>query len=260
MKNLTLAALLFALLFTGCKDEIDYPELIVGKWMLVLVNGEPVLTDNMEICEYRADGIELYSSGFQLDQTNKTWLDRYPYTYSIDGNTITIEGTDSLDRLYHSVFEIKSIDNNTVTYTVLNYSLNGVEFMDTNVYTYRRVTTDYMEQLIGLWYGRYTTPVTTDSTYYYWEYLPSGMYNYYYQNDAMEWHKKTDVESTYFLYGTCLASAYTSGLEPGVGNKVYECWDIALDGDTMTWTGLRANNFTETYEMVKVSNPPAVVN
>lgn len=260
MKKLVFASILFALLFSGCKEKTDYAGLLVGKWVSSTINGEPPVTNDVHFCEYRADGVELYASGIQLDQVNKTWIENDKYEYSVDGNIITIDGTDDQHNIYHIEFAITSLDENTLTHTVRNYSYNGVAVVDTNIYSYRKVTTDYQDQFTGIWYGRCVTPGTTDPNYHYWEYLANGSFNYYYQNAASQWIRKSDSDGGYFLYGNLLVCNYTNDLILGSHGKAYECWYFDIEGTNMTCTSLDSNNSNVTYEVVKVSNPPTVIN
>jgi len=260
MKYFALICILGTLLFSSCKEKTDYAGLLVGKWINSSVNGVPPMTNDIHFCDYRSDGVELYASGAQLDQNNKKWMVNDQYTYSVDGNIITIDGTDDQHNLYHMEFVISSLDENTLTHSVRTYSCNGVEAPDTKIYTYRKVTTDYQNQFTGIWYGRCTTPGTADINYHYWEYFANGRYNYYYQNEALQWNKKSDTDGGYFLYGNLMVSNYTIDLISGGTSKTYDCWNFNLDGTTMTWTGLQENNKTITYEMEKVVSAPMVVN
>jgi hypothetical protein len=56
-----------------------------------------------------------------------------------------------------------------------------------------------------------------------------------------------------------MASNYTNDLLSGGTGKAYECWNFVIEGDTMSWTGLRANDATTSYRMEKVAAPPVVL-
>lgn len=122
-----------------------------------------------------------------------------------------------------------------------------------------KVTNDNSAAFTGVWYGRCTTEGAADSTYHYWEYLADGRYYYYYQDEHNNWIKKADNQGRYYLYGTFMASNYSNDLLTGGTGQVFECWNVAIDGNNMEWTGLRANNITLTYVMDKVQSPPQTI-
>jgi hypothetical protein len=249
---------LITILFSGCAkdDDPNYAELLKGTWANTMVNEQAVLTDATFIMEFKSDNTELYASGFQFDENNKSWQENSSYTYSISESLISIDGTDVLGDSYHMVFKILSLNHEILTYSVQTFTLNGDEIADTNTYACERVTNDFSTEFTGVWYGRCTTEGTADSLYHYWEYFANGTYNYYYQDENSNWINKEDNEGHYFLYGQLMASNYSHDLLSGGTGLAFECWNYTLDGNNMVWTGLRENNVTITYEMEKVPSPP----
>jgi len=259
--NLLFILALIAMLFGGCAkdDDPNYAELLQGTWVNTLVNNQPVLTDASFAMEFKSDNTELYAIGIQVDENNKSWQENSNYTYSISGSLIAIDGTDELGNSMHMEFKIQSLNNETITYTVPNFSINGDVLSDANTYTCRRVSEDFSAEFVGVWYGHCTTEGTADSLYHYWEYFADGSYNYYYQDENGNWIKKSDNEGRYFLYGNLMASNYSNDLLSGGTGLAFECWNFTLDGNKMVWTGLRANNTIITYEMEKVASPPVTL-
>jgi len=263
MKKLTVLVglSLLTLLFVGCKkdEQPNYAELIRGTWVNTLVNEMPILTDATFVMEFKAGNIELYAAGFQLDDNNKSWKENNTYTYSISGDFITIDGTDVLNNSYHLVFKIILLNQGTLSYAVQTFAINGTDLPNDNSYTCEKVTRDFSDDFTGVWYGHCTSGITADPLYHYWEYFADGSYNYYYQDENSNWIKKADNEGHYFIYGQLFASNYTNDLISGDTGLAFECWDFTLDGNNMTWTGLRENNTTVTYEMEKVPAPPVTI-
>ncbi|MDD3011677.1 MAG: hypothetical protein PHU97_10215 [Bacteroidales bacterium] len=249
---------LIALLFSGCTkdDEPDYADLIQGQWVNTLINGQTVLTDATFVMEFKSDHTELYASGFQWDENNKSWEENSSYTYSIKENLITIDGTDVLDDSYHMVFKILSLSQEVFTYSIPEFTLNGEEIADTQTYSCVRVENENHTEFPGVWYGHCITEGSADSLYHYWHYFADGTYDYYYQDGNSNWIKKTDNNGHYYLYGQLMASNYSHDLLLGGTGRAYECWNFTLDGNTMVWTGWRENGVTITYEMEKVASPP----
>jgi len=257
MKNIFYSGLVILALLSGCKkDDTDYSGLIVGKWLLTQIDGQAIKTNQSTCCEYSANGDESYSTGVQVDENNKTWIENGQFTYKTNGSVVSITGTDVNGKQNDIDIDVQSIDEEQTTQKTKKYLIDNVEISDLGTYTYKRITTDFSTQFTGIWYGKCTTPGTTDTGYHYWEYFSDGTYNYYYQDSEGNWIKKTDNEGRYFLYGELFVSNYTNDLVTGGKSKTYECWIFEIDGDTMTWTALRDNNKTESYQMTKVAAAP----
>ena len=260
MKNIyTLISLaMLSLLFVGCEKDNDpnYEELLQGTWVNTMVNEQAVLTDETFTMEFKSDNTELYSSGFQLDDNNKSWLENSNYTYSISGSLITIDGTDMLGNTYHMVFNILSLNEDVLTYSIQTFMLNGELIANTNTYSCKKVNEVFSTEFTGIWYGRCTTVGSADSLFYYWECLDGGEYYYYYQDENGNWIKKLETGSHYFLYGQLMAGNYSYDILGGGTGLTFECWNFTIAGNYMVWTGLRENNITITYEMERVSSLP----
>lgn len=261
MKNLLFPCLILLLLSASCKKEKDpdYPSLVLGTWINVQVNHEPVLTDASFIIEFRSDGVETYAAGFQLDENNRSWIENNKYQYYLDGNCIIIDGHNELGNQFHMEFEILSIDPSCMTYSVRKFLIDNVEYPNEKLYTNIRTTGNPISQFVGTWYGKSTTSGSSDQSFHYWDYFPDGSFDYYFQDSTGVWINKPDNNGRYFLYGNFMASNYTNDLNTGEPGKAYECWNISVKGDSMFWTGLREGGITTSFRMVKKDGPPAFV-
>ncbi len=256
MKKLLLMITALALTLVGCSDEeTSFDDLISGIWVNTHVNNQPVLTDAAFVTEYRADLSQLYAIGLVIDEDNKSWIENTAYTYVIDGKTITIEGPDTFGDYFFMEFFITSLDNDTMKYVVNTFKINGEEFPDPDTYTLARVKTDLSDAFVGTWYGRNTTQGEPE-TYHYWDYFADGTFDYYYQDEDDNWINKPDNDGEYFLYGNLMATNYSNDLQTGGTGRNYECWNISINDDIMTWHGLRENGHNVTFEMEKVDSPP----
>jgi len=158
--------------------------------------------------------------------------------------------------LFQMEFKIQSLNQETLTYTVPSFSINGVSFPDEKTYTCQKVTHDYHGEFTGVWFGHCTTTGNADSLYHYWEYFDDGRFNYYFQDKNGNWIKKSDNEGRYFLYGNLLATNFSHDLISSGTGLAFECWNFTLNKNKMIWTGLRENTITITYEMDRVLSPP----
>jgi hypothetical protein len=256
MKKSFLMIAALALVMMGCNNEdISFDDLVLGMWVNTHVNNQAVLTDATFITEYRADLSQLYAIGLDIDENNKSWIENTAYTYLIDGKTITVEGPDDFDNYFYMEFSILSLDEDTMKYVVNTFRINGEEFPDPDTYTLAKVKTDLTDDFVGTWYGRNTTPGASE-TYHYWDYFADGTFDYYYQDEDENWVNKPDNDGEYFLYGNLLSSNYSNDLQRGGTGRNFECWDISINDNMMTWHGLRGNGVVVTFEMEKVDGPP----
>ena len=258
MNKLILAAMMILLIFWSCKkdDEPDYASLIFGTWVNTQVDNKVILTDASFAFEFRSDNVQTFAAGYILDENNKTWITNDNYFYSVSGKKITINGVNFQGRNFHMEFEIQSVDEYTLTYSVSKFMIDNVEYPDPKTYTNKKVKADLSNQFTGTWYGKSTTQGSADSSFHYWQYFENGHFDYYYQDKDGKWISKQDNEGNYVLYGDLLASNYTNDLLSGVTGKAFECWNIFINRNTMSWTGLRENGKVTSFQMERVEGPP----
>ncbi|MEI6577212.1 MAG: hypothetical protein WCO63_13625 [Bacteroidota bacterium] len=258
MKIVLFAGMFLSVLLWGCKkdDKIDYASLVLGKWINTEVDNQLVLTDATFVLEFKADKTETYASGFVLDANNKSWIENHNYTYSVKEDMIIIDGFNDLGNNFHMEFKILKADRQTLSYSVSKFTVDNVEYPDSKIYTNKKINTDLADKFVSTWYGKSTTPASPDTTSHYWQYFPDGNFHYFYQDSTGTWINKPDNNGKYFLYGDLMASNYTNDLITGGTAKAYECWKINIQGDTMSWTGIRQNGTVTTFQMGKVAAPP----
>lgn len=246
---------LLLVMLSACKtsNSIDYANLLKGTWINTMVDEKNVLTDDTFVMEFKADKTEMYAIGFQIDENNKSWIENSSYTYSVKGNEISITGTDAFENSMQMEFKIISLDNDKLIFSVSNFLVNGEEIPDNKIYTCNKVTKDYKDEFVGIWYGHNTID---ENSYFYWEYFDDGSFDFYYQDDNENWVKKDSNDGQYFLYGSFMVSNYSNDLLTGKQGRTFECWNFTIDEDKMQWTGLRENNIMVTFDMKKVLAAP----
>lgn len=242
-------------------DEPDRLELIKGIWINTHINQTEVQTNLKFVMEFTNE-TEFYSVGVVFDSVNKKWIDRSAYDYSLSGDRLIISGTDVLGDDIELEFGIISVSSSALVCRVNSFEKNGALQFDNKIYTFKKALNVLTQEISGTWYGKATYSGSTDTDYHYWNYLPNGTYEYYYREDpdSSQWIKKTDNEGRYYLYDNLLATNWSNDIFSGNPGLDYECWDIEITGNVMKWTGSRANGLVATYEMIKVSGPPVVLN
>ena len=123
---------------------------------------------------------------------------------------------------------------------------------------YERITSDYKNDIIGLWEGRSTGADGSefdDGENHRWEYLADGTFHYYHKVNG-QWQISDDEFAEYFVDGTLLCTRWKNA---GAGNEEHrEWWEIeSIENGVMKWKALRQNadgtTFTSTFEMKKVT-------
>ncbi len=239
---------------TGTDAQAPIEEMIVGRWMTSLVNGEPALTNDRLVFNVVSPS-EVYSSVSLMNVSTLPWHEPEltEFVISEDGFSFTDyrpEGM-SVVREYTltDINETEFTANRTVTRFVDGVEVETLE--RENVVTFVRINDDFSGDIIGTWEGSCTSEgsVFDDGQPHRWEYHDDGTFVYYVQ-DGDEWVAHNDGE--YYVDGILLRTRWFDG---EVDNR--EWWEITIDGDTMSWTALRANDdgttYTATFEMTRVA-------
>ena len=252
------------LLFTGCNaapaesSVADTPaqaqieQILLGRWMISQIDGQPAAA-NEKIVFYMVSPSEVYASVSRVDGNRSPWHSPSLTDCTIDGNVLTftdgpLEGMSTIRE-----FVITDISENefTANFTVTHIR-DGEETVETEkVLTFVRIDEDLSGDIIGTWEGCCTSEgsVFDDGQPHRWEYRDDGTFVYY-EQDGDEWVVHNDGD--YYVDGTLLCTRW---FDNEVDNR--EWWEISIDGDTMSWTALRANDdgttYTATFEMARVA-------
>ena len=130
----------------------------------------------------------------------------------------------------------------------LSLTVDGAEPASVEgVCRYVKVDANYEKSILGTWEG---SAVTGDKDYR-CEYKDDGTYVFYEKNGD-EWVATDDTLNVYYVSGNLLCNRWVNN-----GKESRETWEIAIDGDTMSWTALRVGDdgktFTDNRELKKVA-------
>lgn len=256
-KFLALALMAVAMVFASCsKDDNDsvgptqqeIKTKIVGKWKGIKKDDIEQPTNNRRISTFFANGTGTHSrSDFK---SAWSWANQEPITYSVVDNTLH-----ELSGKNEKVSSIYSIDDNNLCMTIIKKINNGIEIQDKSTFTYTKVTSDYSQDIIGMWEG---VEITGYETYGNAEhrilYNADGTYVYFVKSGD-DWVPSANVDNEYNVDGDWLATRWRP--EAG-GDYNYEWWDIDYIKDgTMKWSALRekedGTRFTTTFTWKKIN-------
>ena len=253
-------------LLTSCTSNDDNPtpsgpsesvikEKIIGKWKGITQDGSELTTNDRTVLTFNADGTRTVSKSYYDTDTESYILrNKQTGTYTIEGSLLN-SYLDEADLYDVVIYNIDAIGSNEMAMTMEN-------FRPGRKFDYKRVTTDYAAEIVGVWEG---VEMTGDETYGNAEariiYDAYGKFYYFSKNDEGQWainFKESDRK--YIVDGDWLATSW----KDENGNTNFECWDIdEIKGDVMKWSALReredGTRFKTTFTWRKISNLPALV-
>ena len=252
------------LLFTACdavpaeSTAADTPaqaqieQILPGRWMISQIDGQPAVANEKTVF-YMVSPSEVYTSVSRVNENRSPWHAPSVTDCSIDGNVITFTNNPREGISIVREYVITDISDNefSADMTVTHIRDGEEQIRNQGAVTFVRVNEDYSSDIIGTWEGRCTSEgsVFDDGQPHRWEYRDDGTFVYYVQ-EGDEWVAHNDGD--YFVNGILLCTRWFDG---EVDNR--EWWEISIDGDTMSWTALRANDdgttYTATFEMTRVA-------
>jgi hypothetical protein len=238
---------------TWKKIDLNIPEKIIGKWMVVEWDGQPTLTNYKAVYNFISSTKAYITASFNKRSETTLWGSQIN-DVAISGNKVTLTSHPN--------------DHSTVVEEMTVTAINGTEFTANRKMTWttdgnveltlegvvrcEKQTADYREDIVGTWQGRCTSEgsVFDDGQEHRWQYNADGTYVYYVK-DGDNWVPSTNALNQYFVAGNLLCTRW---VDNDVENR--EWWEITIKGDKMNWTALRQNEdgttFTATFEMERV--------
>ena len=230
-------------------------EKIIGKWMPVYLDGNPVVTDLKSVYTFVSATKAYMSVSINAQQGEEiVWNNQKELDLSINGNKMTLTNNSDEHTTIAEEFYITAIDGNefTASHKITVKFDGNVVLHNEGIIRFTKVTADYREGIVGTWQGHCTSPGSAfdDGQEHRWQYKADGTYVYYVK-DGDNWVPSENTLNEYFVDGNLLCSRW---IDQGQENR--EWWEITINGNKMNWTALRKNpdgtTFTATFEMTKV--------
>ena len=248
--------------FTSCMND-DNPvgptdnlaEKLIGKWMPVYLDGNPVVTDLKSVYTFVSATKAYMSVSINAQQGEESvWNNQKELDLSINGNKMTLTNHSDEHTTMVEEFNITAIDGSAFTANhKITVTVDGsVMLHNEGTIRFEKVPTDYKADIVGTWQGHCTSAgsIFDDGQEHRWQYNADGTYVYYIK-DGDNWVPSENTLNEYFVDGTLLCSRWIDQ-----GQEYREWWEISIDGDKMNWTALRqkedGTTFTATFEMKKV--------
>ena len=221
----------------------DLAERILGKWMPVYLDGNPVVTDLKSVYTFVSATKAYMSVSINAQQGEEiVWNNQKELDLSINGNKMTLTNHSDEHTTMVEEFNITAIDGSAFTANhKITVTVDGsVMLHNEGTIRFEKLTRDYREAVLGLWECTELMGIETyNDANARLEFFADGTYKYWRKNTAGEWEAVTTREfQDYFVDGTLLATRWKNVGE----DELREWWEIASIADgQMTWTALRAN-------------------
>ena len=249
-----------ASVFTSCSDDKDsdidnLSEKIIGKWMPVYLDGNPVVTDLKSVYTFVSATKAYMSVSINAQQGEEiVWNNQKELDLSINGNKMTLTNHSDEHTTMVEEFNITAIDGSAFTANhKITVTVDGsVMLHNEGTIRFTKVTADFSADIIGTWEGHCTSEgsVFDDGQEHRWQYNADGTYVYYVK-DGDNWVPyEGNTLNEYFVDGNLLCTRWIDG---GVENR--EWWEVSINGNKMNWTALRqkedGSTYVATFEMKK---------
>ena len=231
--------------------DLGVKEKIIGKWMPVEADGQPLLTNEKWVTTFlSATKATVSTSRSEHTSVAVRWHAYREYAVEIDGSKViltsmvndSVKLVEEFDISYISSTEMRC-DYKHTTFVNGNAEMVDVE----NNVRYVKQTADYTAAILGLWECTGLMGIETyNDANARLEFLTDGTYRYYRLADGGQWLAVTTREfQDYFVDGTLLATRWKNQGE----DELREWWEIeSLSGNEMVWTALRQNADGSTFQ------------
>lgn len=252
MKRFVFALAAMLLILSSCeKDPNHYMTKLSGMWMIDEIDGSDVLTDELFVLNFVANGKMLYASGQTTDE-GTSWIEEKNFTFSVKRNKIYIEGTNFKNEHCEIILKILSLDKEDFTMTIEKKIINEVNVPDPCRYDFERVDANYYgDAIYGLWEGKCVSDGIGEM--HHWLYLETGKFRYFSKKDN-KWGYDNDEIATFFIYQDLLCTNWTMNLGTTQAKPTFENWKIELtnNGNKMLWEGEREGGSIVRFELIRV--------
>ena len=237
-------------------SEADLADKIVGTWILAETNGRPALTNGKSVFTFSSPAKAcIKAASNSRPELGAAWNGQTEADIVIKGNKMTLTWSADAEAAPVDELCVSSItDAETEGRLVVKQAENDAEtILAEETIRFVKVDADYSAAILGTWEGRCTSEGSAfdDGQNHRWEYKGDGTYVYYVK-DGGKWIPSEDKMNEYFVAGNLLCTRWGDG-----NTENRECWEIAIDGDTMNWTALRSGDdgsvFTVTFEMKHIA-------
>ena len=242
---------------TQPKPERSFSEKIVGKWINVTDNENPVPTNEKRVLTILSSTNALFSISLN-DPLTAGWYSHQECDLTITGRKVAFSYEEN-GMNFNCEYVARTVSDNAmdVDYTFSATSGERVIAQTDGTQRLQRISDDHSQAIVGVWEGESTGDEGSaydDGQRHRWEYKADGTYTYYTLNDG-EWEPLQSEYNTYFVDGLLLCTRWKN-----VGEDEHrEWWEIeSIQNGVMKWTALRkradGTTYTATFEMEKVTD------
>lgn len=228
---------------TPVKSDIE--AVLPGKWIVVMEDGDSVLTNRKSVHTFDGAGSVYYTVANAGNDLTQPWENQTRLTYVLFGNDLTEEGYSTTGDPIQYRSQILKVDQNSVEVIAHNGEHVG------DIILTRDTSDDYRSKLIEpYWEGVYTTGENSygSAEGIAWKYHNDGTYDYYIWSEDSAAYLPQAGDHYYMVDGSYFACRWASADDPEHKAMDYEWWDLSFSEgaspEYMYWDGLRYSQET----------------
>ena len=258
---LVLVAIASILLLSSCRStdrSASIEKSLVGRWMLVEVDGKEVTTNDKIVYRFRYD--KEMTASLSLSIENGPWIVSTGLNCTIKGDSLSVNArTDEQMSIVIEHIILNIAENEFECLTSVKTRTEGKPATMTPARRERwiRVPVDYRSAIIGIWEGHMTSESSTYDTEgatHRWEFWKDGSYVYYDRKEDGSWDQAVNRYSDYFVDGRLLCMRWAN--QDRVEKR--EWWEIeSVKDGVMNWKALRkaedGSTYTASFTMKRVT-------
>ncbi|MDR2980171.1 MAG: hypothetical protein LBV02_07015 [Bacteroidales bacterium] len=205
-----LSLLFLILALAGCnRNKTDYKAEIQGKWICHEINYLFIPSTEFFVMEFRNDNTQFHAQAYDSHlAVGAEWMENSNYTYTVDEDMISLQGTNPLGQSVDLSMKIKRVGFNYLDYQEIKTVIDGQDLTANRIFSLYKMNDIRVEKLVGQW--EVFQVINNDSLValkYKLDFKADKSFDVYYlEND--NWEKYELRASSYFIHGDLLISDF----------------------------------------------------
>lgn len=193
-----------SLVFVACNEgEIDYKSEIQGKWICNEINYLYFPSEEIFILDFLNDNRQCYGQVYNSLE-GATWMEGDDYTYSVDGEMLSIKGTNPLGQSLELSMKIKRVGPDYLDYQETKTMIDGNENCAHRIFSFYKANDLPTETFTGMW-ELYTLELndSLSTSNYKFDFKSDQTFELYHQTSDT-WNRVEGLTNTYYIHGNLL--------------------------------------------------------
>ncbi|MDL2311926.1 hypothetical protein LJC68_03500 [Bacteroidales bacterium OttesenSCG-928-B11] len=234
MKKMLPLLLMFIALISCDRSKPDYKSELQGKWICNEINYLITPTNEFFVMDFFPNNNLFLAQEYDLTEGAK-WLETNSFTYSIDEETININGTNALGEDMDLSMKIKRVGSNHLDYQEVRTVVNGMDISEGRIFSLYKKEDVSAENFLGSW--EIMQILKTDSlipSKHKIDFKADGSFDLYNYEDA-GWVKNEYMSNHYYVHGDILIlnKEYIENTPPHYEHRSFTISNISGENITL---------------------------